>query len=106
MGHDGVMTSSPPLRLVVRLTPRGGRDAVEGWAHDGQGLAYLKVRVAAPPVDGQANAALEALIAKRLKRPGRSVRIVAGDHGRLKQLEIDDMATSALHAVFGAPQSG
>ena len=88
----------------MRLTPRGGRDAVEGWGRDDRGLAYLKVRVAAPPVDGQANAALEALIAKRLKRPGRAVRIASGDHGRLKHLDIEGLEPADLHRVFGAPE--
>ena len=45
-------------RLAVRLTPRGGRDGVDGWASDPAGRPYLKVRVSAPPVEGKANAAL------------------------------------------------
>jgi uncharacterized protein YggU (UPF0235/DUF167 family) len=55
--------------LAVRLTPRGGRDAVDGWALDTDGRSYLKVRVASPPVDGAANAALLAFLAKTLKIP-------------------------------------
>ena len=92
-----------PLRLIVRLTPRGGRDAVEGWARGADGQAYLKVRVAAPPVDGAANAALAALIARQLKSRGATVRIVAGAQGRLKHLEIEGADPSALRAAFGAP---
>ena len=92
----------PPLRLIVRLTPRGGRDAIDGWARDGAGRLYLKVRVAAPPVDGAANAALEKLIAKALKRPASTVRIVGGDHARLKQLEIEEADEADLRRAFGA----
>ncbi len=92
-----------PIRLIVRLTPRGGRDAVEGWARDQDGRPYLKVRVAAPPLDGAANAALERLIAKALKRPKGAVRIVSGEHARLKQLEIDGAAKTDLTEAFGAP---
>jgi uncharacterized protein (TIGR00251 family) len=93
---------SAPLRLIVRLTPRGGRDAVEGWARDADGRLYLKVRVAAPPLDGAANAALEKLIAKTLKRPRGAVRIVSGEQARVKQLEVDGITQAELHAAFGA----
>jgi uncharacterized protein YggU (UPF0235/DUF167 family) len=91
------------IRLAVRLTPRGGRDAAEGWAHDEKGQPYLKARVAAPPVDGAANAALVALIAKALRVSRGSVRIVTSDQGRLKILEIDGAAQADLDRVFGPP---
>jgi uncharacterized protein (TIGR00251 family) len=94
-----------PLRLAVRLTPRGGREAVDGWAHDETGRPYLKVRVAAPPVDGAANAALVALVAKRLKRPARAVRIVSGETARLKQLEIEGVSAADLVRAFGPPSA-
>jgi hypothetical protein len=94
----------PPARLIVRLTPRGGRDGIDGWARDADGRPYLKVRVAAPPLDGTANAALEKLIAKTLKRPKGAVRIVAGEQARLKQLEIDGVTPADLAAAFGAPE--
>ena len=95
------MPDAPPLRLTVRLTPRGGRDAVEGWARDENGRLYLKVRVTAPPVDGAANAALEKLIAKTLKRPRSAVRIVGGEQARVKQLEIDGMDEGELAGLIG-----
>ncbi len=93
----------PPLRLAIRLTPRGGRDAVEGWVRDADGRPCLKVRVAAPPVEGAANAALVKLIARQMKRPGGAVRIAGGDHARIKHLEIDGADEADLHRVFGAP---
>ena len=97
------MSAESPLRLHVRLTPRGGRDAIEGWATDSDGRPYLKVRVAAPPVDGEANAALEKTMTKALKRFGGRVRIVAGDRARLKQVEIGGIAAADLHRILGAP---
>ena len=93
-------------RLAVRLTPRGGRDRIDGWGRDAAGRAYLKVRVAAPPVDGEANAALEALIAKTLKVSRGAVRIVAGETARVKQLEIDGVEAADLARVFGAAPEG
>lgn len=87
--------------LAVRLTPRGGRDAVEGWATDADGRAYLKVRVASPPVDGAANAALVTLLAKTLKIPRSAVRLAAGDTARLKRLELDGVTAGDLAKAFG-----
>ena len=91
------------MRLSVRLTPRGGRDAVEGWACDAAGRAHLKVRVSAAPKEGEANAALEALIAKAAGRPRSAVRVVAGRTGRLKQVEIDDLTAAQAAEIFGEP---
>ena len=88
-------------RLSVRLTPRGGRDRIEGWAVDEAGRRMLKARVAAPPVDGQANAALIQLIAKALGRPKSAVRLVSGDSARIKQLEIDGTEAADLERLLG-----
>lgn len=90
-------------RLVVRLTPRGGRDEIEGWARDAEGRPYLKARVSAPPADGAANAALIRMLAKALRRPAGAVRIVAGEQARLKQLEIDGVDAAGLARAFGDP---
>lgn len=91
------------VTLVVRLTPRGGRDAAEGWARDPDGRPYLKVRVASPPVEGAANAALIGFLAKTLKVPRSAVRLAAGDTSRLKRLELDGLDSADLARVFGAP---
>jgi uncharacterized protein len=73
--------------LAVRLTPRGGSPRVEGVTElDGQ--PYLQLRVPAPPVDGAANLALVYFLAKALRIPRSSVRLVAGDRGRLKRLHL------------------
>ena len=87
--------------LAVRLTPRGGRDAVEGWALDADGRPYLKVRVASPPVDGAANAALLAFLAKTLKLPRSAVRLTAGETARIKRLEIEGVGAEDLVRTFG-----
>jgi uncharacterized protein len=91
------------MRLAVRLTPRGGRDAAQGWGQDADGRAYLKVRVSAPPVEGAANAALIAFLAKALDRPRSSLKIVSGETARLKLVEIGDLADEDLAAAFGSP---
>ena len=89
---------------MVRLTPRGGRDAVDGWGVDDAGRAYLKARVSAAPTEGEANAALVHLLAKTLSVPRSVVRIAAGQTARLKQVEIDHSDAAALiDAAFGKP---
>ncbi|MBV9510811.1 MAG: DUF167 domain-containing protein [Caulobacteraceae bacterium] len=93
----------PACRLAVRLTPRGGRDAIEGWALDGAGRPFLKARVAAAPTDGEANAALRRLVARAVGRPASAVRIVAGETARLKQVEIEGLDQAALDAAFPRP---
>ena len=70
------------MRIVV--TPNAPRTAADGL-HDG----CLRVRLAAPPVDGKANAALVAWLAGELGLPRRAVRLRRGDGARRKQLEID-----------------
>ena len=92
------------MRLAVRLTPRGGRDAIDGWASGPDGRPFLKARVAAPPVEGEANAALTALLAKSLGVSKSSVRIAAGQTGRLKSVELEGVTEADLAAVFGRPQ--
>lgn len=73
--------------LTVRLTPRGGRSGVIGvQEYDGQ--PCLGLRVAAPPVEGAANAALVAWLAKALGLPRGAVTLVAGDRSRVKRLRI------------------
>lgn len=63
------------------MTPRGGRDLLEAGTPE-----HLAARVSAPPVDGAANAALVALVAKTFGVSRGAVRLVGGDTARLKRL--------------------
>lgn len=74
--------------MSVRLTPKGGRDAIDGIATLADGRAVLKARVRAAPSEGEANEALGRLIAKAAGVPPRSVTLVAGATARIKQLAI------------------
>ena len=85
------------VRLRVRVTPRGGRDAVEGIGADADEEPHISVRVAAAPVDGDANEAVEKIVAKWLGVPKTSVEVVMGTTVRLKTLMIDGDPVQLLH---------
>jgi uncharacterized protein YggU (UPF0235/DUF167 family) len=77
------------LLVDVRLTPRGGRDAVEGAERLSDGRSVLKARVRAVPEDGKANAALESLIAAELGIGRSQVAVVQGKTARLKTVALE-----------------
>ncbi len=76
------------LRLMVRLTPRAGRNSLGGLREIEPGQPLLLARVAVAPVEGAANAALVKLVAKTLGVPKSAVAITAGETSRIKALEI------------------
>jgi uncharacterized protein YggU (UPF0235/DUF167 family) len=92
------------LTLLVRLMPKGGRDAVESVEPLADGTVVLKARVRAAPHEGAANAALRKLIASLLAvAPGR-VRLVAGLTARTKRLKIEGdgaKLAAALEVLIG-----
>ncbi|WP_374344009.1 DUF167 family protein [Phenylobacterium sp.] len=94
------------MRLAVRVTPKGGRDAVDGWGLDPAGRPLLKVRVSAAASDGAANAAVIALLAKVVGRPKSALTIVSGETSRVKLIEIDGLEAEGLAAKLGAPPVG
>jgi len=89
------MADAPPWTMVadgvvvtVRLTPKGGRDAIDGIARLADGRSVVKARVRAAPSDGAANAALLALMAQALDIARRNVSLTAGATARIKQVKI------------------
>lgn len=94
------------ILLAVRLTPRAGRDAIDGVGMLSDGRAVAQVRVCALPAEGEANTALVALIAKRLRLPKSAVTIAAGHSARLKQLRIAGDPDALAGEVDGWASSG
>lgn len=92
-----VQATASGVRLDVLVAPRSRRDAIVG-VHDGA----LKVALTAPPVDGEANAALVAFLAKRLRVARASVRITRGPSSRRKTLELDGVDADAVRALVDA----
>ncbi len=81
----GVGGLNPDGSIVLRVYAKP-RARFESLTQNADGT--LTARVTAPPVDGQANAAIVALIARRLRLPRRAVRVSAGARGRIKRVEL------------------
>jgi hypothetical protein len=77
------------ISIAVRVTPRSGRDEVDGLETLADGRAVLKLRVRAVADGGAANRAVNELMAKALGVPRASVRIRSGMTSRLKQIAVD-----------------
>jgi uncharacterized protein (TIGR00251 family) len=95
---------SDGLEVRVRVTPRGGRDAVDGVEALSDGRCVLKVRVRAVPEDGAANDGVRKLLAKALRLPASAVSLEAGATARLKTILIAGEAeplAAALAALTG-----
>jgi uncharacterized protein len=77
------------LLVSVRVTPRGGRDLIEGIEVLADGRCVLKARVRAAASEGEANEALMRLLARTAGVAPRAVHLIAGATARLKRLHID-----------------
>jgi len=87
------MTSAS--RISIYVQPRASKTMVAGM-HDG----CVKVRLAAPPVDGAANAALIEFVAECLGVAKSRVRIVSGQTSRRKVVEVDGVSAEQLAAAL------
>lgn len=87
------------VSLSVRLTPKGGRDAIDGVETLSDGRAVLKARVRAAPTEGEANDALRRLIAKSVGVPLRDVTLAAGATARIKRLVISGDGPTLIAAL-------
>ena len=92
--------------LTVRLTPKGGRDAIDGIEQSADGRPVLRVRVRAAPSEGEANDALVRLVAKALGVPLSAVDLAAGHTARLKRLKIEGSAIALAEALERICSSG
>jgi len=86
---DPWRTSSEGISVALRVTPRGGRDDIDGIETLSDGRSVLKVRVRAIADGGEANRAVTELLARSLRVPKARVRLLSGATSRLKQVAID-----------------
>lgn len=81
--------SGTGISIAVRVTPRGGRDDIDGIEQLSDGRSALKVRVRAIADGGEANKSVLVLLAKSLGVPKANVRLLSGASSRLKQIAIE-----------------
>jgi uncharacterized protein len=81
--------STEGISIALRVTPRGGRDDIDGIETLANGRSVVKVRVRVITEGGEANRAVMALLAKALGVPKARVRILSGATSRLKQVAVD-----------------
>ena len=81
--------STGGVSVALRVTPRGGRDDIDGLETLVDGRVVVKVRVRAVADGGEANRAVTELMAKALGVPKARVRILSGTTSRLKQIAVD-----------------
>jgi uncharacterized protein len=91
--------SAEGLIVTVRLTPKAGRDSIDGVIRLADGRAVLKARVSAAPSEGEANTALAHLIAKTLRVAPRDVTLVGGASSRIKRILIKGDVRSVATAL-------
>jgi uncharacterized protein (TIGR00251 family) len=81
--------STQGISVALRVTPRGGRDDIDGVEALADGRKVVKVRVRAIAEGGEANRAVTELLAKALGVPKARVRILSGATSRFKQVAVD-----------------
>lgn len=84
------------IELELTVQPRASRSRLAG-EHDGR----LKVQIAAPPVDGEANAEVIAFFAELCALPRRQIELVSGDSGRKKRVRISGIDPATFLARVG-----
>ena len=87
MGGDGL--------VPLRVQPRASADQVIG---EREGL--IAIRLKAPPVEGEANAALRRFVAQRLGLPVAAVELVRGLRGRTKWIRVEGLSAEAVRAAL------
>jgi len=92
--HNGKVGTA----IAVRITPRASRNEVVEIQENGT----IKIRLTAPPVEGQANQALISFLSDVLKVPESQISIVAGQTGKDKLVAIDQMDGNDVAAKLTA----
>jgi uncharacterized protein len=82
--------------FTVRVQPRASRDEVAGVMG-----GALKVRLQAPALEDRANFALCEYLAQLLKTPKSAVRILSGERGRIKRIEIRGVSEQQVRGLMG-----
>lgn len=85
--------------VFLRVTPNAGRDSIDGVETRDDASIVLRVRVAAVPDKGKANAAVIALLAKTLRLPKSAMTLVSGDTSRHKTILVSGVGADIAQAL-------
>lgn len=85
------------VRLHLFIQPKSSKNQIVG-PHNGM----LKIKISAPPVDGEANAELIEYLSKFFKVPKRNITLVKGDAGRQKTVDVEGISLSDAEALVAA----
>jgi hypothetical protein len=83
------------IRFRVRIQPAAPRDELLGWNTAGE----LRIKIAAPPHEGEANKKLVAFLAKRFSVPKREIELVSGEKSRTKTISAPVSIAEALREI-------
>lgn len=89
------------VRLVVRVMPRSSQNGIQGVLTDADGRVSLKVRLTAPPHDGEANEALIVFLAKILRMRKTDISIHSGQTSRFKVVHLAGSSTAIIARLKG-----
>ncbi len=92
----GKGSPEPQASILVHVQPRAARTEIVGWHGDA-----IKIRVAAPPVEGAANDELLRFLAERLDVPLTQVRLAAGATGRRKRVAVAGLDSASVLGRLG-----
>jgi uncharacterized protein (TIGR00251 family) len=97
---DSSATECGEFLLQVKAKPRAGKNAVLGVVNNGEALV---VAITAPPVDGEANEAIIAVLAKAIGVKKSAIAISRGTESRHKQISIRGVSIEMLRALENGP---
>lgn len=86
--------------LKCRVTPKAKKNEVLGWVTDERGVRRLRIKLAAPPVDGKANQELVKFLSKKLGLSRSKLKLVSGEKSRLKTVQISGMCENKFNATL------
>ncbi|MBQ3240820.1 MAG: DUF167 domain-containing protein [Akkermansia sp.] len=86
------------MKIALKVTPGARKNEILGWEEDYPQIGrVLRVKIAAPPVEGKANKEIVSFMAKTLGISKSAVELLHGSAGRIKLIQVpDDADISAL----------
>ena len=92
------------MKLALKVIPNAKKSEAAGWEDDPRAGRVLKLRIAAPPVEGKANRAVILFLSAWLDVPRSAVSLLRGESARLKVVELPDGCAEKLARLL--PEAG